>query len=229
MTVYECILQIQAALAKTGVAKDRKTTGAVSFNYRGIDEMLEALAPLLAESKLIITPYLQERTCTEYQSKQGGSLFNTCVVVDYHLISVEDQTPHVVRVPGEAMDSGDKGTNKAMSSAYKNMAIQTFCIPTVGATDSETQTHEVASKGSAFKPPSKPAAQQQQPAATGEAMPMCPGCGVDSSVRRSKFANKPAFVCFGGKGGCGTEFDLPLPTASEDLDAIFASEDEIEF
>ncbi len=43
---------------------------------------------------------------------------------------------------GEAMDSGDKSTNKAMSAAYKYAAMQAFCIPTEGDHDTENQTHE---------------------------------------------------------------------------------------
>src|SRR5690606_19364534 len=45
---------------------------------------------------------------------------------------------------GEAMDSADKATNKAMSAAYKYAAFQTFCIPTEGDNDADATTHEVA-------------------------------------------------------------------------------------
>lgn len=47
---------------------------------------------------------------------------------------------------GEAMDSGDKSMNKAMSTAYKYALMQIFCIPTADDKDTETHTHEVASK-----------------------------------------------------------------------------------
>jgi hypothetical protein len=43
---------------------------------------------------------------------------------------------------GEAMDSGDKSMNKAMSTAYKYALMQIFCIPTVDDKDTENQTHE---------------------------------------------------------------------------------------
>jgi hypothetical protein len=42
------------------------------------------------------------------------------------------------------MDSGDKATNKAMSAAYKYMAMQLFCIPTEGDNDADSSTHEIA-------------------------------------------------------------------------------------
>jgi hypothetical protein len=44
---------------------------------------------------------------------------------------------------GEAMDSGDKSSNKAMSAAYKYAAFQAFCIPTEGDNDADATTHDV--------------------------------------------------------------------------------------
>jgi hypothetical protein len=44
---------------------------------------------------------------------------------------------------GEAMDSGDKATNKAMSAAYKYACMQAFSIPTEGDNDADAHTHEV--------------------------------------------------------------------------------------
>jgi hypothetical protein len=41
---------------------------------------------------------------------------------------------------GEAMDSGDKGMNKAMSYAYKYAMLQLLCIPTE-AIDGDVETH----------------------------------------------------------------------------------------
>ena len=45
------------------------------------------------------------------------------------------------------MDSGDKASNKAMSSAFKYACFQTFCIPTEEMKDPDAET----------PPPSKPA------------------------------------------------------------------------
>jgi hypothetical protein len=43
---------------------------------------------------------------------------------------------------GEAMDSGDKSANKAMSAAMKYALIETFSIPTAEDNDTENQTHQ---------------------------------------------------------------------------------------
>ncbi len=55
---------------------------------------------------------------------------------------------------GEAMDSGDKSSNKAMSAAMKYALLEVFCIPTEGDNDSENHTHEVARKHQAAPSPS---------------------------------------------------------------------------
>ena len=59
-------------------------------------------------------------------------------------MSAEDGSKTTARMIGEAMDSGDKATNKAMSAAYKYAAFQTFAIPTEGTPDADAETHEVA-------------------------------------------------------------------------------------
>ena len=44
---------------------------------------------------------------------------------------------------GEAMDSSDKATNKAMSAAYKYACIQTFSIPVTGEPDADADSPQV--------------------------------------------------------------------------------------
>lgn len=143
MTVYKAIVAVQAALAKEGIAKDKTCTQGASYKFRGIDDIYNALAPYLAEHGLVILPRFIGRECVERISKNGGALFYTTVEAEFDFVSAEDGSKHTVRTFGEAMDSGDKGTNKAMSAAYKYAAFQAFCIPTEGDNDTENQTHEV--------------------------------------------------------------------------------------
>jgi hypothetical protein len=70
-------------------------------------------------------------------------LFYVVCEVSFDLVSAVDGSRHTVHVIGEAMDSGDKATNKAMSAAYKYMAMQVFCIPTEGDNDADATTHTV--------------------------------------------------------------------------------------
>lgn len=160
MKVYQAIVAVQAALAKEGIAKDRTCTQGASYKFRGIDDIYNALAPYLAEHNLVILPRFLGRECVERISKNGGALFYTTVEAEFDFVSAEDGSKHTARTFGEAMDSGDKGTNKAMSAAYKYAAFQTFCIPTEGDNDTENQTHEVQPRGQqqAAKPAQQKAA-----------------------------------------------------------------------
>lgn len=140
--VYEAIARITAALASEGIAKDKRNTQQ-GYSFRGIDDVYNALARHLAANKLCILPRVKEREMSERESKSGGVLFAVFMAVEFDLVSAEDGSRHTVLTYGEAMDSGDKATNKAMSAAYKYMAMQVFCIPTEGDNDADATTHEV--------------------------------------------------------------------------------------
>lgn len=144
--VYKAINAVQAALAKTGISKDRTNHQGSGYKFRGIDDVYNAVAPLLAEHGLCILPRMTERSCEERQSKSGGALFYTTVKAEFDFVCAEDGSRHTVVTYGEAMDSGDKSTNKAMSAAYKYAAFQAFAIPTEGDNDADAHTPEVAAR-----------------------------------------------------------------------------------
>lgn len=146
MKVYQAINKVQAALSKTGITKDRKNQQGSGYMFRGIDDVYNAIAPLLAEHGLCILPRVLARQCDERQSKQGGALFYVTVEAEFDFVSAEDGSKHTVKTFGEAMDSGDKATNKAMSAAYKYAAFQAFSIPTESDSDADAHSHEVAPK-----------------------------------------------------------------------------------
>lgn len=144
--VYKAINAVQAALAKTGISKDRTNTQGSGYKFRGIDDVYNAVAPLLAEHGLCILPRMTERSCEERQSNAGKALFYTVVKAEFDFVAADDGSKHTVVTYGEAMDSGDKSTNKAMSAAYKYAAFQAFAIPTEGDNDADAHTPEVAAR-----------------------------------------------------------------------------------
>jgi hypothetical protein len=146
MNVYKAINKVQAALSHTGISKDRKNTQGSGYMFRGIDDVYNAIAPLLAEHGLCILPRVLSRQCEERTSKSGGALFYVTVEAEFDFVCAEDGSKHTVKTFGEAMDSGDKATNKAMSAAYKYAAFQAFSIPTAGDNDADSVTHEVAAR-----------------------------------------------------------------------------------
>ncbi|ENF7816092.1 ERF family protein [Enterobacter soli] len=143
--VYSAISGVAASLAEQGIKKEKKQGSQVTYAFRGIDDIYNALAPELVKNKLLILPRYTERTCVERTSKSGGALFYVTVRGDFDFVSTEDGSIHTVTTYGEAMDSGDKATNKAMSIAYKYAAFQAFCIPTEEtAIDADAEVHQVA-------------------------------------------------------------------------------------
>ena len=151
MRVYAAINAVQRALSQTGIQKNRRNTQGSGYNFRGIDDVYNAIAPLLAEHGLCIIPRMLKRDCIERQSKSGGALFYTVIEAEFDFVSSEDGSKHTARTFGEAMDSGDKATNKAMSAAYKYAAFQTFAIPTEGDNDADAYTHEVIPQADAMQ------------------------------------------------------------------------------
>lgn len=179
MKIYQAINKVQAALAKTGISKDRRNTQGAGYNFRGIDDVFNAVSPLLAEHGLCILPRMLTRQCEERQSKAGGALFYVTVEAEFDLVCAEDGSKHTVKTFGEAMDSGDKATNKAMSAAYKYAAFQTFAIPTEGDNDADAHTHEVATR-------------QAKPAAPLDTSPKARAMRIIDGVTKGDEANAAA-------------------------------------
>lgn len=157
-TVQQLIALVSAEVAAEGISKDRQNPQQ-GYRFRGIDDVYNALAPILAKAGLIIVPRFMKRDVTERESSKGGKLFYVTVEAEFDFVSSFDNSTLTARTFGEAMDSGDKATNKAMSAAYKYACFQIFCIPTEGENDSENETHRVESRQTT--PP--PAAVLQHP------------------------------------------------------------------
>jgi hypothetical protein len=147
--VYKAIAAVQGELAKTGIAKEG-VNSSQNYKFRGIDQVYGALSPLLAKHGLCVIPRVIDRemhervTVKEWNGQKKESvLFYVTVHAEFDFVSAEDGSKHTAATYGEAMDSGDKATNKAMSAAYKYAAFMTFAIPTEGDNDADASTHEV--------------------------------------------------------------------------------------
>jgi hypothetical protein len=143
--IYASIAAIIADLAETGIAKSR-TNAAAQYAYRGIDEVCNRLAPLLAQHRVCILPRVLERASEERSGEMSGLLIRVTLRVAFDLVSARDGSSHTVETYGEALDGGDKATAKAMSGAYKQAMLQAFCIPVQGADDPDAETHRISSR-----------------------------------------------------------------------------------
>jgi hypothetical protein len=151
--VYQLIAAVSGDLAKSGISKSRSNQQQ-GYKFRGIDETLNALSPILSQHGLVVIPRILSRQMTERTTKKGDPLFSVVVEAEFDFISTEDASRHTARTFGESMDTADKATNKAMSVAYKYAAFLTFCIPLEGmAEDPDAVTHDVGAKVEPLQPP----------------------------------------------------------------------------
>lgn len=146
MSINERMVAVTRRIASEGIGKTRENKHQ-GYNFRGVDEVMNAFAPLLADEGLYLRPAYSERSVVERQGKSGVLIYVT-VKGDFTFADDLGETVTVGPFYGEAMDSGDKATNKAMAAAFKYAMFQTFCVPLEGVTggDADLATHEVISE-----------------------------------------------------------------------------------
>lgn len=138
MNIYESITKIIADVPAIGKGKINTQQG---FKFRGIDDVMNAINPLLAKYKVFIAPQVLEQTREERTTAKGGNLIYSICKIKYTFYA-EDGTSIDAITIGEGMDSGDKATNKAMAIAMKYALFQVFCIPTEEMVDPDSETPE---------------------------------------------------------------------------------------
>lgn len=111
------------------------------FMFRGIDDVYNELHDLFAEAGVLPIPVVTDRVVSERVTKNGTIQYCTSETIDYHFYA-EDGSSVTATVVGEACDTGDKGTTKAMSIAYKYALLQIFLIPTEERKDPDFNTPE---------------------------------------------------------------------------------------
>lgn len=143
--VYSAINAVQLAMSQEGIAKTGRNQQQ-NYAFRGIDAVYAALAPHLAKNGLCVLPRVLSRETSEKQTKLGSPLYFTHLMVEFDFVSMADGSKHTICTVGEAMDSADKSSNKAMSAAYKYACFMAFSIPTEGDNDADAVTHEPAAQ-----------------------------------------------------------------------------------
>ena len=111
------------------------------FRFRGIDNVMNELHELFAKNDVFILQEVQGFTTENRPTKSGGTNTFTRATIRFRYMTTDGSYVETVNV-GEAMDSGDKGMNKAMSIALKYSLLQMFLIPTEEQKDPDSTTPE---------------------------------------------------------------------------------------
>lgn len=126
-TVVEAMTAVMADVGAVGKDGRNRDHG---YSFRGIDAVVNACSPALRRHGVVVLPELRsiERTTVEV-GKNRTLMGHAAVVVAYTFHGPCGDTLTAV-APGEAMDSGDKATAKAMSVAMRTALLQALCLPT---------------------------------------------------------------------------------------------------
>lgn len=139
-TIVEVLTAVKAEVGAVGKG-DRNTQQ--GFMFRGIDAVLNAVSPALIKHGVVVAPVACAATHGTVEVGNKRTPMGHCrVTVTYRFHGPAGD--HIdVEVPGEAMDSGDKATPKAMSVAYRIALLQALSLPTDDP-DPDTHTYERA-------------------------------------------------------------------------------------
>lgn len=129
--VLKAIHGVTDDLSRIGLGKDRRNPQQ-GYMYRGIDDLMDLLSPLLVKHYLLILPSIIDRELRIGETQRGGQLFHTILRVRYRLVCIVDGSEIELESMGEAFDTFDKSLGKALSYAWKQLMIQLFCIPING-------------------------------------------------------------------------------------------------
>jgi len=144
--IYKRILDIQEDMG--AIAKTQTTQGGgPRYNFRGIDDVMNAVSPLLTKHRVFAAPEVLEQIREERVSNNNKLIAFTRLLVKLTFYTDDGSNVSAV-VVGEAMDSSDKCCTKAHSVAYRIGLLQILCIPTEEtAVDVENDNHELSTLG----------------------------------------------------------------------------------
>ena len=162
--IYKAIPAIMAEIG--AIAKDRKNDQQ-GYKFRGIDDVYNAVHPLLIKYKVFTVPNVLESVDTMETTTKGAQLHYARMTMEYKFCH-EDGSFIIAKTRGEGMDSGDKASNKAMAVAHKYAIVQMFAIPTESGDDPENESHEIKGNGTVEIPKEREVPNRAKPGPDGE-------------------------------------------------------------
>lgn len=121
---------ISSVMGEVGAVEKSKQNKDQNYKYRGIDDVYNALNPVMSKHGIVIIPNIKERQEIEFQTKNNAVWKRVILTMEYTIYCAEDGSSLQTTLIGEGSDNSDKATNKAMSAAMKYLLFQIFCIPT---------------------------------------------------------------------------------------------------
>jgi ERF superfamily protein len=143
---------------------DRREDRGGQYNFRGVDRVITAVGPALRRHGVLLMPVKVSNVTYRDQTTKAGNVMQECTLtVDWQVIGpMGDLLPVVLQSVGQANDTGDKATAKAMSIAHRVLFLTSLHIPTgdpnvdVGDDRGEARFDPVAYRDEALNPATSP-------------------------------------------------------------------------
>lgn len=82
--IYTALANVMADMS--AVKKSKKNTQGAGFNYRGIDDVMNALHPALVKNGVVVVPQVIAKEREERQSKSGGLNIYSIVTMSFKFL-----------------------------------------------------------------------------------------------------------------------------------------------
>lgn len=135
------------------IIKKKQGTG-INYAFRSIDDVMNALHPLLAKHKVFIVPSVESfesRVFEQDKTDKDGvvtgkrNMFQSLVRCRFTCYTIDGSSVEGI-VASESSDFSDKATQQALSYCFKIFVIQSFCIPTKDVTDGDERSPDTSGK-----------------------------------------------------------------------------------
>lgn len=157
------IYQIISAISKEAGPLAAEKAGGVPFAFRGINAVVDKLAPLLNKYEVITVPEVLEHKVTSNPS--GNKVVTTTEILAHYHFYAPDGSKVTATTAGLANDYADRSSAQAQSVAFRTALLQTFTLP---SSDPEPEQTGVEREAPSAQPvaAAKPPVGQQKSVAT---------------------------------------------------------------
>jgi len=187
------------------------------FDFRGIDQIYDALHPLLVKHEILCVPRVVDMHTEEYQTTKGTVMHRTMVTVAHRFCTGDGSFVEAVTL-GEAADAQDKSAAKAQSVAYKYAMFETFCIPLGDDADSGSPDGPASARSGGKRIGGPRIDQRQKSEIWAEATRTAEGLGVDrAEIMRAILEH---FECTRTEGLARAQFDAVMAKVKDPGDLI---------
>ena len=129
-TVQQRFVAAMRDVASVGKGEQANMGRGGSFKFRGIDAVMNAVGPAFRTHGLFLMPELLNQEYERVPRGNGGMMISTVGTVCFHVMCEESGQEITGVSVGEANDTADKATAKAMSVALRTFILQSMVLPT---------------------------------------------------------------------------------------------------